>query len=93
MFKSLLDATTPEENPEKIKFALAWSNRGGATTSGTLHLPSDSTASVNHSPSSSALYRGECLETHNVDDIVEKLQHESNIYLQADYLNYLYNTQ
>ena len=89
-------ATTPDiENPEdRIEFALAWSNKK-YIYSKTEHLPSETTTPANSFTSTSSLMslKGEALENHNVNDIIEKLQHESNIFLQADYLNYIYSTQ
>lgn len=89
-----LNPGTPEDNPGEIKIAKAWSKREDSQT---LHLPSNfGSTSLSPSPSSSALSlkgSGESLENHNVDELIEKLHHESNIYLQADYLNYLYSTQ
>lgn len=81
--------TSPVESPEKIKFALAWSNREDALSSSTLHLPSDGPPAITHSPSASGLSR----KHQNIFEIIEKLQHESNMFLQADYLNYIYNEQ
>lgn len=81
--------TTPEENPEKLKFALAWSKREDLLSPSKLHLPSDGPPVITHSPSSSVLSG----EHHNIYEIIEKLQHESNIFLQADYLNYIYNAR
>ncbi len=93
-------AATPEESRgDKFKFALAWSKgRRDSLNSSTLHLPSGNRQEggiLSHSPSASSLLgmKGENLETHSLDDIVEKLHHESNIYVQADYLTYLYSSQ
>lgn len=83
------DINAPEDNPEEIKFALAWSKK---IDSKALHLPtaSDSIATnITPSASSSSLN----MEAYNVDEITEKLQHESNIYMQADFLNLLYTAQ
>lgn len=88
-------AATPDEIPE-IKVALAWANRDDMLSSTGMHLPSSTNnlAALMSSPSSStsmsSMNRG---ETYNIFEIIEKLQHESNIFLQADYLNFIYNEQ
>lgn len=91
-----LNVGTPEDNLDEIKIAKAWSKRRDSLT---LHLPSDNIGSGSMSRSTSATTismkdSGESLENHhNVDELIEKLHHESNIFLQADYLNYFYSTQ
>ena len=88
-------AGTPEEVRSKYKFAAAWSK--DILSANTLHLPSgyDSEGgNISQSPSTSSLLGlKENLETHSMDEIVEKLHHENNIFVQADYLTYLFSTQ
>ncbi len=85
---------TPDEIPE-IKVALAWSKRDELSPSN-MHLPTslhNPKQVVMPSPSSSSSISSISREQYNSYEVIEKLQHESNIFLQADYLNYIYNTQ
>lgn len=63
-----------------------------------MHLPKgDSVPGVSPSVSTTSLstltLMAESRDTHSVEDVVEKLQHESNVFTQADYLNYLFNAK
>ena len=86
---------TPDEIPE-IKVALAWAKREVLLSPSNMHLLSSNNnleAEMLTSPSSSTSISSMSRENYNIFEIIEKLQHESNIFLQADYLNYIYNEQ
>ena len=98
-----IKVSTPEaDDREEITIAKAWSKskREGNLAGETLHLPSDlktSSLTPSHSTSSLLSLKGlladSSLENPSEDDLIERLHHETNIFVQADFLNYLYSTQ
>jgi len=81
-----------DESPE-IKVALAWAKKEDLSPSN-MHLPVSTTLEATmSSPSSTSSITSLSREQYNSYEVIEKLQHESNIFLQGDYLNHIYNTQ
>ena len=83
---------TPDSDhaqPMSLKVARAFSSRRYSLRSE--HLLSEQGGMISPSPSSTYLKGKDLHEGITVDDVVQKLQVETNIFIQTDYLHYLFN--
>lgn len=88
---SLFLAPTPDSDHTQqlsIEVARGFSSRRYSLRSGHL-LPEQ--GGISPSPSSTYLKGKDLYEGITVNDVVQKLQAESNIFVQADYVHYLYD--
>ena len=84
-------ATTPDSDHTQqlsIEVARGYSSRRYSLRSG--HLLSDQ-GGISPSPSSTYLKGKDLYEGITANDVVQKLQAESNIFVQTDYLHYLFD--